>query len=59
MRCDLLVWEKLPNARRAAATALSTSVEFPMLTRATDSSVAGLTTSTERGEDGSTHAPSM
>src|SRR3954453_5131922 len=53
------VCENVSNARRAAATALSTSALEPSATSYIASSVAGLTTGVDFLTTGSTQAPSM
>ena len=59
MRSSRDVTEKVANARRAAATALSTSALEPSEMRAKASSLAGLMTSIVLGVTGSTHLPSI
>jgi hypothetical protein len=60
MRCSRVVCEKVSNARRAAATAMSTSFALPSAMRAIGSSVAGLITVNGRAPAaGSTQRPSM
>jgi hypothetical protein len=59
MRSSRVVTEKVSNAFRAAATALSTSAFEPTATSYIASSVAGLTTGTVFMTAGSTQAPSI
>src|SRR6266849_1045670 len=58
-RSSRLVCENVSKARRAAATALSTSALEPSATSYIASSVAGLTTGVEFLTTGSTQAPSL
>src|SRR5438445_112264 len=58
-RCSRLVCENVSKARRAAATALSTSALEPSASSYIASSVAGLTTGVDFLPTGSTQAPSM
>ena len=58
-RSAFVVCEKVSKARRAAATALSTSAADPIAISAKLSSVEGSTTGRVAGVSGSTQRPSM